>query len=133
MITHDLATAQILFILVSDHRPQLQELTRDLQRSRYRYFFAPLADKACLLESVKQRIALNEGRLPIVLLINYKFAGKDCNTLLELARGLGKSAAIECVVTHPPRLESRRHVLEALGARLFDNEDGTAVTELTLH
>jgi hypothetical protein len=133
MITHDLATAQILFILVSDDRSQLHELTRDMQRSRYRYCFAQHADRSALLESVRQRIADNDGRLPTVLLINDRFAGKECVTLLELARGVAKSAAIECVVTHPPVRESRRKLLLALGARLYDGDDLMAIAEHRLH
>jgi hypothetical protein len=133
MITHDLATAQILFILVSDSRSQLNGMTHDLQRSRYRYFFAHHADKPALVESVRQRIAGNGGRVPTVLLINGKFARKECVALLELARGVAKSAAIECVVTHPPALESQRKALLALGARLFDGDDGMAVAEHVLH
>ncbi len=133
MITHALATAQILLILVSDNRRQMQELTHDLERSRYRYFVDLHADRSTLPDSVGQRIAGNAGRLPTVLLINYKFAGKDCNILLELARSRAASAAIECVVTHPPMLESRRQWLQGLGARLFDNDDGVATAELALH
>ena len=133
MITHDLATAQILFLLVSDNGAQVQAMTHDLQRSRYRYFLSCHADKAVLVESVKRCIADNAGRVPAVLLINCEFAGKDCTTLLELARSTSKSAAIECVVTHPPVAQSGRQALEALGARLFDGEDAGAIAELTLH
>jgi hypothetical protein len=133
MITHDLATAKILFILASDSSSELIGITRDLQRSRYRYFFAHYADKSALVESVRQRIADNNGRLPTVLLINDKFAGKECITLLELARDVRKSAAIECVVTHPPARENSRKVLLALGARLFNGEDGMAIAEQMLH
>jgi hypothetical protein len=133
MITHALATAQILLILVSDSRHRLQEMTRDLQHSRYCYFLAPHAERANLVGSVTQRIAGNDGRLPIVLLIDHKFAGKDCTALLALARGIRRSTAIECIVTDPPMLASRRHLLEGLGARLFDNDASVAVTELVLH
>ena len=133
MITHDLATAQILFLLVSDNGAQVQAMTHDLQRSRYRYFLSCHADKAVLVESVKRCIADNAGRVPAVLLINCEFAGKDCTTLLELARSTSKSAAIECVVTHPPILQRRRKMLLALGARIFDGNDGMAVAELALH
>jgi hypothetical protein len=133
MITRELATAQILFILVSDSRPQQLELTRDLQRSRYRYCFTQHADKNTLVSSVKQQINTNCGRLPVVLLMNYKFARKDCHSLLEFVRRARRFSAIECVVTHPPSAQNAREDLLALGARLFDGEEDLAFSELTLH
>lgn len=133
MITNDLATAQILFLLASDNRTQQQELKRDLQRSKYRYRLVLHSDKATLVESVKRQIAENDGKLPAVLVINYRFARKDCDTLLELVRRIRKSAAMECVVTNPPKPGHLREALVDLGARLFDSESGLAMAELTLH
>jgi hypothetical protein len=133
MIVQDFAAAQILFILASDDRTQLQELTRDLKRSKYLYAFSYHADKATAVNCVSQAIADNDGKLPIVLVINYKFAGKTSKALLELAREAGKAAAIECVVTHPPTLDKERETLLALGARLFEEEASMALAELTLH
>ena len=133
MIVQDFATAQILFILVSDDRIQVQELSRDLKRSKYLYSLSYHADKATAVKSVSQAIADNGSRLPIVLVVNYKFAGKASKTLLELARDAGKDAAIECVVTHPPTLNKERETLLALGARLFEEEANMALAELTLH
>ena len=133
MITSDLATAQILFMLASDNRPQLQELKRDLHRSKFRYCLAVHSDQATLVESITRQIAENDGKLPAVLVINYKFARKDCETLLQLVRRTGKTAAIECVVTDPPKLGSLREALVVLGARLFDAESGVTMAELTFH
>jgi len=120
-------------MLASDNRPQLQELKRDLQRSKYRYCLAVHSDKTTLVESINRQINENDGKLPAVLVINYGFARKDCDTLLELVRRTGKSAAIECVVTNPPKLGSLREALVGLGARLFDSEGGLTMAELTLH
>jgi hypothetical protein len=133
MIVQDFATAKILFILASDDRTQLQELTRDLKRSKYLYSFSYHADKATAVDCVSRTIADNDGRLPIVLVVNHKFAGKTSKTLLELARDAAKGAAIECVVTHPPTLAKERQTLLALGARLFEEEADMALAELTLH
>ena len=133
MITQDLAAAQILFILASDNAAQLKDLARDLQQSKYRYYFAPHTDRTNLLQSVKQQIAANNARIPAVLVINYDFAGNDCESLVELVHITGKSAAIECLVTQPPKHEVTRERLVNLGARLFDGEGSRTMAELTLH
>ena len=133
MITQDLAAAQILFILASDNAAQLKDLARDLQHSKYRYYFAPHTDKINLLEAVKRQIAANSARIPAVLVINYEFAGNDCESLIELVHITSKSAAIECLVTQPPKHKTARERLVNLGARLFDGEGSLTMAELTLH
>ncbi|MGZ5927732.1 MAG: hypothetical protein ACXWLX_00840 [Rhizomicrobium sp.] len=133
MSTRELATAQILFILVSDSRPQQLELTRDLQRSRYRYCFTKHADKNTLVKSVMQQINTNFGRLPVVLVVNYKFARKDSYSLLEFVQRARRFSAIECIVTHPPSTQKARDDLLALGAKMFDGQEDLAFSELTLH
>ena len=133
MIVQDYATAQILFILVSDNLSEAQGLQRDLKRSKYRYYVVPLSDKAKLVEAVARQIARHGAEMPAVLVINCKFAGKYCKPLLELARDATKTTAIECVITYPPVVSSQREVLLALGARLFDGDAGMMQAELTLH
>lgn len=133
MITYDLATAKILIVLASDRRSQVQELTRDLQRSSYSYYLEVLSNKTTIYDGFKQLIDTNRGRLPIVFVISHKFAGKASQGLLELAGYARRLCSIACIVTDPPVLQCHRQALVALGARLFDDEDRSSIEEIRLH
>lgn len=130
MITTDLASAQILFLLVTDDNRQIASLTADLQRSRYRYGLATCAGPATMTHWLEQQIESNDGRLPIILLIDDRFARSNSRSLLQLAKDAGKRTAIQSIVTHPPTATGKRQELLALGARLFDSEE---TGELIVH
>jgi hypothetical protein len=131
MLSRDAATAQIQLILASNDRTQRLALEGDLRSSKFAYFFVNLAQRDTLLVSVKNQIEQNRGKIPIVLVLDFKFVTKDARALLELARAASRSLAIECVVTNPPKDAQTREILTSLGARLFDNDASSL--ELTLH
>ena len=84
-----------------------------------------------LLSSVKTGIEQNGGKIPIVLVLDFKFVSKDASALLEIVRAASRSLAIECVITDPPADARTRGMLTSLGARLFDNDASSL--EITLH
>jgi hypothetical protein len=133
MVIRTSETAQIQLILASGEKAQARSLMRDLQASKYVYQFAHNANRKTLVADVKAQIARSKGNLPIVLVINSKFAGTSCETLLRFARDASKAMAIECVVTNPPADDSARTRLAKLGARLFDGEVGEILAEPALH
>ena len=131
MLSRDTTTAQIQLILASNDRTQLRALKSDLRSSKYAYFFVNLMQRDTLLRSVKSQIEQNGGRIPIVLVLDFKFVTKDARALLELVSTASRSLAIECVVTDPPEDTQTREMLTSFGARLFDNDASSL--EMTLH
>jgi hypothetical protein len=133
MIVPDQRAAQLQLILVSGDKAQARALTRDLQESRYLYAFSHLDERASLVANVKAQIALVGRRLPIVLIINHKFAGSQCEILVRQANEAKKTMAIECVVTDLSADIQARARLHRLGARLFDGDPAEISMELSLH
>jgi hypothetical protein len=133
MVIRTSETAQIQLILASGEKAQARSLMRDLQASRYAYHFAHSTDRKTLVADVKALIDRSKGSLPTVLVINSKFAGPCCETLLRVARDAAKVMAIECVVTNPPPGRGARARLARLGARLFDGEVSEILAEPALH
>ena len=132
MVVEDFTAAQIRLILASNDKAQAAQLLRDMRASKYFYGFALHNDSKTLLETVEQRIA-EPLNLPTVLIINYKFAAKQCEALLRLARTAAKDVPIECVVTHPPADPAVRAQLTALGATLYDEGSEIALPHVTVH
>ena len=132
MIVSNPKTSNILLILVSNDKAQARTLMRDMQGSKYVYDFLHVADAASLLSDVQARIARGT-RSPVVLVINFQFAGAECETLLRIAREAQQFMAIECVVTHVPQGDKARGRLLGLGARLVDGNASEMPMELTLH
>ena len=133
MVVQELDKAQIDLVLVSDSVTQSRSLLRDVRSSKFIYTFARLASRATLLSDVRRQLALNGGRVPTVLVISYRFAGKDCEKVLRMLKNAALSAAIEYVVTEPPADEIVRQRLSLLGATLFDGDPDGASATLTLH
>lgn len=133
MVVQDFAAAHIHLILASDDERQVRELTRDLKASRYRYILTHSSRKDGLPNAVAGTLAHNGGRLPTVLVINYKFAPRDCAALLRLAHAAGKKGAIQCIVTDPPADPDIQRKLTQMGARLFLADDATLLSEMTFH
>jgi hypothetical protein len=131
MLAHDTATAQIQLILASNDRTRLRALQSDLRSSKFAYFFVNLVQRETLLSAVKTQIRQNGGKIPIVLVLDFRFARKDASALLEIVRAASRSLAIECVITDPPEDARTRERLSSLGARLFDNDASSL--EMTLH
>lgn len=133
MVIRTAETAQIQLILASGEKAQARSLLRDLQTSRYAYHFTQIADRKSLVADMKALIDRSSGSLPTVLVINCKFAGTCCESLLRIAREAATVMAIECVVTNPPADRSARARMARLGARLFDGEVSEFMAEPALH
>ncbi len=133
MVIRTSETAEIQLILATGEEAQARALLRDLQASKYAYHFARNTDPETLVADVKAQIARTKIGLPTVLVINSKFAGTCCETLLRLVRDAAKVMAIECIVTNLPADRTARARLARLGARLFDGEVSEILAEPALH
>ena len=132
MIVADFSNAQVVMLLASNDVVQIGHLQRDLLASKIRYFLAVLLDRANLTDATAGHITAVGGRSPVVLVIDYRFAGPDCDVLLRTAKSVRRAATIACVVVNPPEESARRQSLMAGGVRLFDGGDADASEHLTL-
>jgi hypothetical protein len=132
MIVSNPRIANIQLILASNDKTQVRTLTRDLQASKYLYDFLHLDDTTSLVADIESRIAQG-SKAPIVLVINFQFAGAQCETLLRIAQDAQKVRAIECAVTNVPEGGSVRGRILKLGARLVEGNSSEMPMELTLH
>jgi hypothetical protein len=133
MAIQEAASAQILLVLASNDSSQVRQLTRDLQRSSYAYAFSHHGEKKGVLAAIETLLAGGEENLPTVLVLNYKFVGRDCQKILQMVREAAGKRAVACVVTHPPADQHTRHLLSALGARLFDESMQLEPSQFALH
>ncbi len=133
MVVQDPSGAQIELILASNDAAQIRQLRQDVETSKFSYSFVHLSDRASLVANATRHIALNGGKIPIVMVINYKFAGADCDFILRAAKAASAISAIESVVTDPPRNNALRQRLIHLGARLFNSDSADIRHQLTLH
>jgi hypothetical protein len=133
MIVPDERAAHLQLILVSGDKAQLNALMRDLKNSNYLYAFSHFDDSNTLVAGVQAQMTRGAGRIPLILIINHKFAGSNCETLVRYAQEAKKNMAIECVVTDLPKSTKAREQLHRLGARLFDGDPAEMPLELSLH
>lgn len=133
MLVQDAAGAQIQLILASDNKAEAMQLTRDLHASKYAYRVLHLGDRATLLDSLKRVISETGRTVPTVVVVNYNFAGRSSEALLQLANGISQDVAIECVVTSTPLDDGIRRRLKDLGATLFDGDLENISGNLTFH
>ena len=133
MVIQFSAAAQIRLILASNIASQVQQLTRDLQRSKYAYAFSHHPERKRFLTAMRNLLNREDDCLPTVVVLDYGFAAQDCALILRLIREAASKRAIACVITHPPADPGTRRILTGLGARLFDGTEEFALSELAFH
>lgn len=123
----------IKVLILTDEAESAQIMLGALELCQYDLLVCGLRDLSTLAADVEAELAAVRGKMPVLVMIDFKFVGEACEAVLDRIEALKGDMAIECLVTGAPESGALTDRLRKRGVFLFDEGAELAGSILEFH
>jgi hypothetical protein len=133
MLVEDPRAARCEILLITDDADHAGELLADLATASTPFLVTKVHEPRRVVPALARLTEVLPRRFPVIVMLDFEFLGDACEAIAARAMAMKGQAAVECLVTRPPRKVRLAVRLTDMGVFQFDPNDEIAAPESMLH
>lgn len=133
MLVEDPRAARCEILLITDDADHARELLADLATAPTPFLVTQVREPRRVVPALARLTEVLPRRFPVIVMLDFEFLGEACEAIAARALAMKGLAAVECLITRPPRNGPLAVRLADMGVFQFDPNGEIAAAERVLH